>query len=92
MKVRSPTADILERPPYWPQTLTCVGDFHPAEFTIYAYCGACDHSAAVDPDKVGRDVEVRTLTSRLRCAECGSWHCSIRIVYTGADEFEYREG
>ncbi len=75
-----------------PQTLTRIGDFDPAEFTIYAYCGACDHSAPVDAEMVGQDVEVRTLPSRLRCAECGSRDCSIRIVYTGAGEFEYRDG
>ncbi len=75
-----------------PQTPTRVDDFDAAKFTIYAYCGACGHSAAVDPEKVGPDVEVRTLPARLRCTECGSRDCSIRIVYTGAGEFEYWEG
>ena len=73
-----------------PRTLTRVGDFDPAKFTIYAYCGACGYSAAVDPEKVGRDVEVRTLPARLTCGECGSRDRSVSIVYTGTGEFEYR--
>ena len=75
-----------------PHTLSRVGDFDPAKYTIYAHCGACGHNAGLDPEKVGRDVEVRMLSSRLRCAECGSRECSIRIVFTGAGAFEYREG
>ena len=74
-----------------PHTLSHVGDFDPAKFNIYASCSQCGHSAPLDTQKVGQDVEVRTLPSRLRCGECGSRECSIRIVFTAAGEFEYGE-
>ena len=74
------------------QTLTRLGDFDPAKFTIYAYRGACGHSAPAGPETAGQEVEIRRLASRPRCGECGCRECSIRIVYTGPGEFEYREG
>ena len=54
--------------PHQRHTLTRIGDFDPAKFTIYAYCGACGHSAPLDPEKVGQEVELRTLPARLRCS------------------------
>ncbi|MDJ0863352.1 MAG: hypothetical protein QNJ82_14085 [Gammaproteobacteria bacterium] len=74
-----------------PHTLSHIGDFDPAKFTIYASCATCGHSAPLDGDRVGQEVEVWTLPSRLRCAECGSRECSIRIVFTAAGEFAYGE-
>ncbi len=77
---------------YQPQTLTRIGGFDPAKVTVSGCCGACGHSATVDLEKVAQEAEIRTLPERLRCSACGSREWSIRIVFTGAGEFEYREG
>lgn len=72
-----------------PQALTRVGDFEPAKFTIYAHCGDCGHGAPVDPEKVGQEVEIRTLPARLRCAECGSRAVEIKIAYVAAGRYSH---
>ncbi len=48
------------------QTFTRVGDLDPTKFAIYAYCGACGHSAPVDPEKVGPDAAGTATVCRVR--------------------------
>ena len=59
-----------------------ISDFDPTQFTIFGFCDSCDHQAPVPTD---RDLEIPRLIRQLRCRECGSGDCSIRIVYTAAN-------
>jgi hypothetical protein len=62
----------------------------PAEdFTIVAFCDACEHRAALDRSKVPAGVTVQELRGRLRCSRCSSRETSIRIIYTGAGGFRH---
>ena len=64
-------------------------DFPAESFTILAFCGACDHSAALARHRIPAGLTFQALRARLRCSSCGSREASIRIVYTGAGGFHY---
>ena len=64
-------------------------DFPPDQFEILAFCEVCGHQAMVKRSPVLEDSIVQDLTNRLRCSECGSRECSIRIVFSGAGGYQY---
>lgn len=64
-------------------------DFPPDEFTIIVFCDSCDHRADLDRDNVPKDMTVQELRRHLRCSDCGSRECSLRITYTGAGGFRH---
>ena len=66
-----------------------LSDFPPDQFTISLFCGACDHRADLDREKVPGYMTVQELRQRLRCSACGSRECSIRIAYAGAGGFKH---
>lgn len=63
-------------------------DFDPDKFTIMGFCADCDYSAPVK--RTDEDMEIPTLIARLSCSHCGSGNTSIRIIYTAAGGFAYR--
>lgn len=65
-----------------------ISDFDPAVFAIHGFCNSCGHTRQVDHAEL--DMIVPRLIASLRCRECGSRGCSIRIVYTGSGSFHYR--
>ena len=66
-----------------------LADFPADQFTIWAFCDACSHSAMLDRRRIPARVTVQGLGARLRCSACGHRGGSIRIVYTAAGEFRY---
>jgi hypothetical protein len=67
-------------------------EFPPKQFTLFAFCEACGHSAAIARERIPPGVSVQALPDRLRCGACGTRQASIRLVYTGAGGFQYGGG
>jgi hypothetical protein len=68
-----------------------LNDFPPETFTVLAFCGACGHQAPLDRARVPAGVSVQEVCQRLRCSPCGSRETDLRILYTGAGGFRYRQ-
>ena len=66
-----------------------LSDFPPDQFTISLFCDACDHQADLDREKVPDGMTIQELRQHLRCTECGSRDCSLRIIYSGAGGFRH---
>jgi len=64
-----------------------ISDFDPGKLTIVGFCTDCHRDAPVP--RIDEDMEIPMLIEKLSCSQCGSWNCSIRIIYTGAGGFEY---
>ena len=67
-----------------------LADFQQDQFRILAACDACQHTDWINRMQLPGEMTIEALRSRLTCQKCGSRQCGIRIVYTGAGEFEYR--
>jgi rubredoxin len=67
-------------------------EFPRDQFTLFAFCEACGHSAAIARERIPPGVSVQALPDRLRCGVCGVRQASIRVVYTGAGGFQYGGG
>jgi len=66
-----------------------LSDFPPDQFTISLFCESCDHRADLDREKVPDGMTVQELRQHLRCTDCGSRDCSLRIIYSGAGGFRH---
>ncbi len=64
-------------------------DFPAGAFTILVFCVACEHKSPLDCSKMPDGRTVQEIVKALRCSSCRSREASIRILYTGADGFEY---
>ena len=69
-----------------------LADFPPDQYTIVAYCEACDHSSRVPVEQLPADMTISQLKQSLRCAACGHREAEIRIIYSGSGEFHYGHG
>jgi len=67
-----------------------LAQFPADQFRILTACNTCRHTDWVNRDNLLGEMTIEALHSRLICQQCGSRQCGIRIVYTGAGEFEYR--
>lgn len=67
-------------------------DFPPDSFGIIALCETCGHQATLERDRLPPGVTVQGLPARLRCSQCQSRPCTIRIVYIGAGGFHHGGG
>lgn len=67
-----------------------LAEFPANQFRILAACNACRHAAWLNLAQIPGEITIDALRLRLTCQKCGSRQCGIRIVYTGAGEFEYR--
>ena len=66
-----------------------LADFPPDEYTIMAFCEACDREARVPVERLPRDLRLSQLRESLRCQECGHRGAEIRILYTAGGEYHY---
>lgn len=67
-----------------------LSDF-PDDFRIYACCGPCNRTEAVDRTKLPPTMLISELRARVRCRECGRRTNDIRIIYVGRAIFTYRK-
>ena len=67
-----------------------LSDFPPDQFAIVVFCDSCDHRADLDRKKVPVGMAIQELRQHLKCTECGSRECSLRIMYSGAGGFRHR--
>jgi len=66
-------------------------DFPPEPFMVLAFCGARGHQVPLDRKRVPAGVTVQSLRGRRQCSACGLHQTQVRIVYTGAGGFQYRQ-
>lgn len=66
-----------------------LSDFPPDQFAIHLFCDACDHRGDLDRQKVPQGMTIQELRKHLRCSECGSRECSLRIIYSGAGGYRH---
>jgi len=66
-----------------------LSDFPPDEFTIVVFCDSCDHSSDLNREKVPESMTTPEIRQHLRCSECGSRECSLRMIYSGVGGFRH---
>ena len=74
------------------QVANTLSDFPPDQYTLMAYCEACDHASRIVVKKLPGDLTVDRLRQSLRCGACGHKGAEIRIIFSGSGEFHYGQG
>ena len=66
-----------------------LSEFPSELFSFAGVCDSCHRTDWVDRSQLPEEMTIDALRDRLTCQGCRSRGCGIRIVYTGAGEFEY---
>jgi len=65
-----------------------VGDILRRGVPLWATCRGCGHRARVDPgqvaDRVGYDMPVPSLASKMRCTRCGGRKAQVTVGHNSA--------